>query len=169
MTYKFLGTEYEKFELMPILKQNIDFLVESQKLNVKQLVDLKPNLEKVLEVFENDGMTETPEEKEKREKMETLSTDLSQKTFDKVMAKRREACLDFNSFVAAVERDIISVRKSNSAVDELLKLLDDYLTNKKYSMLLALVHRMDDYIDKDQYLTCYDCYVQAYNHFLKEQ
>ena len=167
MTYKFFGTEYEMSELLPMLKTNIDFLQSAQKQNIKQLADLKPTLEQVVKAFEENGITETEEEKLHREKMEAITKQMTQDTIDKFVEKKRTECEDFPTLVAAVEHDVIMLKTNNSLVKKLFDLIDDYVTNKKYSLLVALVHNMDSYIQNEKFAHAYDCFEQAYNRFSK--
>ena len=169
MAYKFFGTEYEKDELLPILKQNIDFLQSAQKQNVQQLVDLKPTLEQVVKAFDDMEITESADERAQREKMEAVTKQMTQDSIDKFIAKKREESADFASLVAAVERDVVTIKTNNSLVTKLFELIDDYVSNKKYSLLLALVHNMDNYIQNEKFLRAYDCFEQAYNHFSNQK
>ncbi len=153
--------------MLPILKQNIDFLQSAQKQNVQQLADLKPTLEQVVKAFDEIGISETEEERVQREKMEEISKQKTLDSLEKFVEKKREESADFASLVAAVERDVVIIKTNNSLVKKLYDLIDDYVTNKKYALLLALVHNMDTYIQNEKFLHAYDCFEQAYNRFAK--
>lgn len=165
MAYKFLGTEYDKTELLPILKHNIDFLVETQKMTIQNLIELKENLEKVVDVFRNNGFSETEEEKALREKMQLETKEKSQTALAQFTEKRQNACVEFDSFVSSVERDIIAAKHSDTVVENLIKMIDDYISNKKFSLLLAAINGIDNYSQNPNYAHCYDCYISAFNRF----
>ncbi len=165
--YKFFGSEYEIDELLPVLKQNIELLQKAQLDNIKQLADIKPTLEQVIVAFRENGIVETDDERAHREKMEGLVKQSTQEKLTRFIEQKQKESENFDTLVAAVEHDVVAIKTNNSYVQKLFELVEDYVSNKKCSLMISLIHNIDDLIGNNKLAHVYDCFMQAYNHFAK--
>ena len=133
----------------------------------KQLKDLITPLTQLVEKLEEIGFSETEDEKKQRQNYSVILKEKSNQSLEEFSANRAKNCESFDALIKGVERDVATLKMGNLAVKKIFDLIDNYVNNKRVSMLKSLIEQMQYYVDNEDYGKCYDCYAIAFEKFAK--